>query len=600
MTTLVRPTMTAAEIQQLAQMNRERAAAQRLDAKAPAPGTSGPTLVSTIRLKVTDVVVYERNPRHASHERIIELKESIRVNGIEQIVTVTKRPNQKQYVVAKGGNTRLLAAQALYEETHAPEFLHRDFLYVEYPGEARLLAAHLRENDQRADLCFWDKANGYLALKLDLENEHGRTLSLREFSKMLADDGTQIGHTLLALFRFAIERLSGLGQATSSLSGRDVSSRIQPRIGAITRLVQKFGHDESWIQHQVLDPELELVRTEFEHTGVLDVDRLVEAFHMRCAERLDVSRAGLDSMLVLLDKVPDASADVLRASAIQPRQSKLPRAADASRSSMSDGITPGGTNSRKLARGEPEIRGKRGDGNEEADCGDDNESGPPVGLPIFPEANRLRSTLLTAIESPKAEDGELCAHTTHQSTENPASASNILPRVESGIASDRFWQALTRFADACGVAECLRETSALPYGFMVEPPILESHESALDRQAIESVAGRCRYHGWWWLVSLSQQNSPAGVAVVPDGAFSRMIETDDTWQEACDTWIGEQLLTDRFYLMFFAILDPGNEAGGLYLDLMAAARAFRESQPERFVPRFWLAQGVDERVVQVG
>jgi hypothetical protein len=140
----------------------------------------------------------------------------------------------------------------------------------------------------------------------------------------------------------------------------------------------------------------------------------------------------------------------------------------------------------------------------------------------------------------------------------------------------------------------------LPYDFMVEPPSLEPREPALDRQAIEGVAGRCRYHGWWWLVSLSQQNSPAGVAVVPDGAFSRMIETDDTWQEACDTWIGEQLLTDRFYLMFFAILDPGNAAGGLYLDLIAAARAYRESHPERFVPQFWLAQGVDERVVQVG
>jgi hypothetical protein len=201
---------------------------------------------------------------------------------------------------------------------------------------------------------------------------------------------------------------------------------------------------------------------------------------------------------------------------------------------------------------------------------------------------------------PKPEAGELRSDVTRQSIDNSTSGSATPPRLESGIAHDRFWQALTRFAEACGLAECLRQTSVLPYDFMVEPPSLEPREPALDRQAIEGVAGRCRYHGWWWLVSLSQQNSPAGVAVVPDGAFSRMIETDDTWQEACDTWIGEQLLTDRFYLMFFAILDPGNAAGGLYLDLIAAARAYRESHPERFVPQFWLAQGVDERVVQVG
>jgi ParB family protein of integrating conjugative element (PFGI_1 class) len=590
--------MTAAEIQQLAQMNRERAASQRLDVKAPVPGPSGPTLVSTIRLKVTDVAVYERNPRQASHDRIIELKDSIRVNGIEQIVTVTRRPKQEKYVVAKGGNTRLLAAQALYEETHAPEFLYRDFLYMEYPGEVRLLAAHLRENDQRADLCFWDKANGYLALKLDLEGELGRTLSLREFSKMLADDGTQISHALLGLFRFAIERLRGLGPATASLSGRDVSSRIQPRIGAITRLVQKFGHDESWIQHQVLDPELELVRNEFEHTGVLEVERLVEAFYVRCAERLDVSRTGLDSMLVLLDKVPDASADLLRASAIQALQSKPPRAAGASLASMSHG--PGEISGGRETTGVSKASSKGHDGDEEGDSGDDSASGPPEGSPAFPEVSHLRSTLLKAIRTPKAEAGEFRAGMIQESMENPAAVSDIPSPIESGIASDCFWQALTRFADICDLAGCLRETPALPYGFMVEPPSLAPHEPALDRQAIESVAGRCRYHGWWWLVSLSQQNSPAGVAVVPDGAFSRMIETDDTWQEACDTWIGEQLLTDRFYLMFFAILDPGNEAGGLYLDLMVAARAFRESHPERFVRRFWLAQGVDERVVQVG
>ena len=596
MTTLVRPTMTASEIQQLAQMNRERAAAQRLDANAPAPGATGPQLVSTIRLKVTDVAVYERNPRQATHERIAELKESIRVNGIEQIVTVTKRPNQKQYVVAKGGNTRLLAAQALYEEARLPEFLYRDFLCVEYPGEARLLAAHLRENDQRADLCFWDKANGYLALKLDMEKELGRTLSLREFSKMLADDGTQIGHTLVALFRFAVNRLRGLGPATASLSGRDVSNRIQPKIGAMSRLVEQCGHDESWIQHQVLDPELEVVRTEFEHTGVLDVDRLVEAFHVRCAERLDVSRAGLDSMLVLLDKVPDANADVLRASAIQP-QSKPPRGVDSSRSSTSNGDVQ-----RDVSGGIPDrgVLEARSDGDDEVDWDGHNESGVPVELPTLPEGERLRSTLLRAVEGPYEGNSTLRMGMTQRSMDNAASASDIPPRLESGVAFDRFWQALTRFADACGLAECLRQTSVLPYDFMVEPPSLEPREPALDRQAIESVAGRCRYHGWWWLVSLSQQNSPAGVAVVPDGAFSRMIETDDTWQEACDTWIGEQLLTDRFYLMFFAILDPGNAAGGLYLDLMAAARAYRESHPERFVPQFWLAQGVDERVVQVG
>jgi hypothetical protein len=580
--------MTAAEIQQLTQMNRERAAAQRIDVKAPASNPAGLALASTIRLKVTDVVAYERNPRHASHERISELKESIRVNGIEQIVTVTKRPNQKQYVVAKGGNTRLLAAQALYEETRSPEFLHRDFVYVEYPGEARLLAAHLRENDQRADLCFWDKANGYLALKADLENEAGQTLSLREFSQALTKEGTPISVPTLSFFKFAVGHLAGLGQAACLLSGKDISIRIQPRIGAITRLVQKFGHDDGWVQHEVIDPELELARMEFDHHQILDVDCLVEAFHVRCADRLAMPRGGLDTMLGVLDKIPGVSVEALRAAIIQPVQASLSGAAEASRASALDSDAPGN----RIEEHAESHSVRNGDA--------DDEGRPPVELTNRSAQIGSSGAFLTALERPLTEAASEDGRALNPRSEDPVSTSTTSPFVEPGAAPARLWQALTRFADACGLAGCIRETPTLPYCFMVEPPALEPHEPALDRQAFESVAGRRRYHGWWWLVSLSQQNSPAGVAVVPDGAFSRMIETDDTWQEACDTWIGEQLLTDRFYLMFFAILDPGNPAGGLYLDLMAAARAFRESHPERFAPQFWLAQGVDERVVQVG
>jgi ParB family protein of integrating conjugative element (PFGI_1 class) len=588
MTTLARPTMTVAEIQQLTQKNLERAAAQRIDAKAPASNPAAAALASTVRLKVTDVVAYERNPRHASHERISEMKESIRINGIEQIVTVTKRPNQKQYVVAKGGNTRLLAAQALYEETRSPEFLHRDFLYVEYPGEAKLLAAHLRENDQRADLCFWDKANGYLTLKADLENEAGQTLSLREFSQALTNEGTPISVPTLSFFKFAVDHLAGLGQAACLLSGKDISIRIQPRVGAMVRLVQKFGHDDDWVQHEVIDPELELARMEFDHNQILNVDRLVEAFHVRCADRLEMPRGGLDTMLSVLDKVPGVSVEALRAAIIQPQQASSLGAAETLRASALDSDAPGKRNG--------EQAGSHDVGN--GDAGD--EGRPPVGLTNPPAQHRSRGAFLTALERPLTEAGPVHGRVSDPRREDPALTSTTPPLVEPGAASGRLWQAITRFADACGLAGCIRETPALPYCFMVEPPTLEPHEPALDRQAIESVAGRRRYHGWWWLVSLSQQNSPAGVAVVPEGAFSRMIETDDTWQEACDTWIGEQLLTDRFYLMFFAILDPDNAAGGLYLDLMVAARAFRESLPERFAPQFWLAQGVDERVVQVG
>ena len=52
---------------------------------------------------------YERNPREAENAAYVEIKESIRVDGMLQPLIVTRRPGEEDYVVAAGGNTRLRA-----------------------------------------------------------------------------------------------------------------------------------------------------------------------------------------------------------------------------------------------------------------------------------------------------------------------------------------------------------------------------------------------------------------------------------------------------------------------------------------------------------
>lgn len=603
MTAPSRTKMTAADIQELTKKRLDHASA-RLEAKAPGwnaseaganqSTASSPVLTSTIRLKVTDVATYERNPRQATHERIVELKESIRLNGIEQIVTVTKRPNTTRYVVAKGGNTRLLAAQALYDETKDPAFLYRDFLVIDYPGEATLLAAHLRENDQRADLCFWDKAKGYLELKAELEREAGAPLSLREFSRMLSEGGTSIGHVLLSTFKFAVDRLDSLGSAAVALTGRDVAARIQPRIGAITRLAVKLGRDDAWVQERLMEPELELARTSWERRGTLDVDRIIEAIHQRLADELLVTRAGLETMLGVADKVPQASGVELRATAVPQKQSKLFSTQPSSSGTEPERFTQRGATaigsssrvSREAERDRPMLPGAPGQGAAapDTDAGHDEQQD------------------IDQAQSVSGDGGVEHSHTPlHPATERSLDESPTHAGPRSGTTEsvqERLWAALSRFVEQCGLTRSLRAAPPLPYGFMVEPPDLPDG-APLDLAATRDDKARHRYHGWWWLANLSQQNTPAGLAVVPDGSFARIIETDESWARACETHIGEPLLRDRFDLLVSALLNPDHIPGGLFFEVLAAARAFRDRHRSRFVDQFWREQGVGDDVLQL-
>jgi ParB family protein of integrating conjugative element (PFGI_1 class) len=545
-------------------------AAQRLGLQEHRTREAHPQLTSTIRLKVTDVTVYERNPRRASHERIVELKESIRVNGIEQIIAVTRRPGEARYVVAKGGNSRLTAARALHDETGEDRFLHYDFLYVPYPGEAKLLAAHLRENDLRADLCFWDKANGYLALKADLERERGTPLSLREFSRALEEEGTPVSHVLLSLFQFAVDRLSALGTATEYLSRRALVDVIQPTIGALTRLARRLGFEEMWLQQHVINPELQRIAAAFESAppsgrgqpAVLDVAQLAEALRQRCAHALGVARSGLDRMCLVLDRNPDVTPDALRDAG----------APDRARPALV-----------------PDHRADGGDASKAPDVG--AQPSADTGDRQSEDAEMSRTSVLT--RAPAADENYNAA------ASGLSALSDGMPEQlqDEGRPEDAFRGAVESFAHTCGLDGCVREAPSLPYGFMVEPPEPDVSRLALDSQARDDEAALNRYLGWWWLVSLSRQNTACGLELVPrSSVYARMARDDEYWTRVCDASIGEPLLADRMDVMFDVMLNPERLIGQWWSDLMKVARAFRASHPERFTPPRWMELDADERL----
>jgi len=85
-----------------------RPAAKELNSQDPVQRM--PMVVS-----IKDIQTYDKNPRKHENESFKEIKESIRLKGLEQPFTITKRPGEENYIIKAGGNTRLTALQELYE-----------------------------------------------------------------------------------------------------------------------------------------------------------------------------------------------------------------------------------------------------------------------------------------------------------------------------------------------------------------------------------------------------------------------------------------------------------------------------------------------------
>ena len=131
-----------------------------------------------IRLEVTQLRSYDRNPRRCPNSEYERIKASIRAQGLDQPLVVTSRPGETGYLLLAGGNTRLRALLALYQETDDEAFRYLDCFFKPWIAESDVLLSHLRENELRDNLCFIDKARAVFEAKALLEAEvQGQPLS---------------------------------------------------------------------------------------------------------------------------------------------------------------------------------------------------------------------------------------------------------------------------------------------------------------------------------------------------------------------------------------------------------------------------------------
>ena len=147
-----------------------------------------------------------------------QIKESIRASGVHQPVHITKRPNASKYVLAQGGNTRLKIVKELYEETGESRFSQMPCIYTEYTNDENILIAHLIENEQRADMSFWDKVSAYAELRDLFQQQSGKELSARALEPVFKEHGISLSYSKLAMYFFAANSLFGLGTFCNSLS----------------------------------------------------------------------------------------------------------------------------------------------------------------------------------------------------------------------------------------------------------------------------------------------------------------------------------------------------------------------------------------------
>ena len=98
------------------------------NAKSPAsdqvdpPSDDFSTAPESLTIAIANIQPYERNPRQGRNPEYDRIKDSIRSQGLDQPLVITRRPGSTDYIVFAGGNTRLLVLKELYEETGEDRF----------------------------------------------------------------------------------------------------------------------------------------------------------------------------------------------------------------------------------------------------------------------------------------------------------------------------------------------------------------------------------------------------------------------------------------------------------------------------------------------
>lgn len=272
---------------------------------------------SMLVLNPLDVDYYDGNPRFDLGEDYAQLKASIRAQGLNTKLSVTRRPGAARYMVEAGGNRRLRALKELTEEG-VERFRSEIFVFRAWRSESTVLLRHLSENMQRAEMTLFEEASGVLRLKRVLEEERGERYSLRRLEEILADIGFPVTKSALSIYAFAVERLAALGPATKALTVKATRDILQSGLNRLARLAALFGVEEQALYEQCFNPVMEAAGRRFADTAAFDIESLYDECEQALAARLQATPQELRQWLAVLRANPKASREDLVAPAPAP------------------------------------------------------------------------------------------------------------------------------------------------------------------------------------------------------------------------------------------------------------------------------------------
>ncbi|WP_058970668.1 ParB family protein [Type-D symbiont of Plautia stali] len=178
------------------------------------------------------------NPRKGRNPRYEEIKSSVRARGLDSIPKVTRDPDGEDvYIFSDGGNTRYQILCELWQETGDERFHRVHTIFKPWPGRLKCLVGHLAENEVRGDLTYIEKAFGVHKARVIYEEQLGRSVTLRELSDLLGQEGYPIDYSSVSRMEDTLNYLyphmprlleSGMsrGQATPLLSLRSSAMKV--------------------------------------------------------------------------------------------------------------------------------------------------------------------------------------------------------------------------------------------------------------------------------------------------------------------------------------------------------------------------------------
>lgn len=168
---------------------------------AMAPVGDTPMVVTLEQLRP-----YELNPRVMRNALYDDIKASIRERGLDQPPAITRRPDERHFIIRNGGNTRLSILGELWQETREERFFRIHCLFRPWQSESHALLGHLAESDLHGQLTFIERALAVAKLQ-DMFQSGDTHLTQRELAKRLSEGGYPISQSHISRMFETLEHL---------------------------------------------------------------------------------------------------------------------------------------------------------------------------------------------------------------------------------------------------------------------------------------------------------------------------------------------------------------------------------------------------------